>query len=299
LSRNFSDEEILILPGEEGNKYLGHPWPAEKGIHPGHWMYLFPKHVYFTWKRNEGQAFSEEIDPYGKVYHVGDRDDMLRLLKQENGIAWTTHPRIKASYATPDVFRDQDFYKSNLWLGAAWKAMPADLSDDRLGRRCLNLLDDMSNWATAGGYALKALPGEVDVFELDRNHELYGHMNVNYLKLDKLPASFPAGDCSSVIKALSNRDFFTTTGEVLIHSFTIEGKKARADLSWTYPLAFAELISGDGRSVKRQTIDLFQTKEFTRGTFEWTIADADAKWIRLEVWDIARNGAYTQAQGLK
>ncbi len=32
------------------------------------------------------------------------------------------------------------------WLGAAWKAMPADLSLDRLGTRGLDLLDDMANW---------------------------------------------------------------------------------------------------------------------------------------------------------
>ena len=31
--------------------------------------------------------------------------------------------------------------------------------------------------------------GEVDVFKLDQTHELYGHMNVNYIRLerDELP----------------------------------------------------------------------------------------------------------------
>lgn len=296
LCRTFSDDKFLLLPGEEGNKYLGHPWPAEKGVHPGHWIYFLPKHVYLTWKRNEGQPFSEQLDPFGKVYHVGSRDDMVQLLKEETGVAWTTHPRIKASFATPDIFKDTDFYKSPVWLGGAWKAMPADLSDDRLGRRCLNLLDDMSNWATAGGYPLKALPGEVDVFELDRNHELYGHMNINYMKLAQFPKPFPNGDASTIIKALTQREFFTTTGEILIHSFTIEGNKVRAELEWTFPLAFAELITGNGKEVKRQTIDLFQTNEFSRRTFEWTLADTNAKWIRLEVWDVARNGAYTQSE---
>ena len=55
-------------------------------------------------------------------------------------------PRIKASNWTPDIYRDEDFYLSDHWLGAAWKAMPADLSHDRLGRRVLDLLDDMANW---------------------------------------------------------------------------------------------------------------------------------------------------------
>ena len=104
---------------------------------------------------------------------------MLRLLEGERGLAWTSHPRIKASSWTPDIFRHQDFYLSDRWLGAAWKAMPADLSHDQLGRRALDLLDDMANWGQK-----KYMPGEVDVFKIDHTHELYGHMNINYVRLD-------------------------------------------------------------------------------------------------------------------
>ena len=73
-------------------------------------------------------------------------------------------------------------FDDQLDLGAAWKAMPADLSRPRLGDRGLDLLDDMSNWG-----ARKALLGEVDVFKIDHTHELYGHMNVNYVRLDRVP----------------------------------------------------------------------------------------------------------------
>src|SRR5207245_2219771 len=31
------------------------------------------------------------------------------------------------------------------------------------------------------------LLGEVDVFKVEPDYELYGHLNINYLKLDKLP----------------------------------------------------------------------------------------------------------------
>ena len=57
--------------------------------------------------------------------------------------------------------------------------MPADLSHDRLGRRALDLLDDMANWGQK-----KYLLGEVDVFKIDHTHELYGHMNINYVRLE-------------------------------------------------------------------------------------------------------------------
>ena len=254
-------------------------------------MYLCPRPVYMTWVRREGVPFVEAVAGYGRVYHVGSREDMVRLLKEEKGLAWTTHPRIKASFATPDAFKDQEWFKGDLWLGAAWKAMPGDLSEDRLGVRCLDLLDDMSNWSVTGGYDFRRLPGEVDVFEVDRTHELWGHMNINYLRLAKRPT---VEDWSSVLDVLKRGDFFTTTGEVLIHDWTVETGRASAELAWTLPLDFAVIVTGDGKGVRRQRVALSGTEEMGRRRFEWAVEDKDAKWVRLEVWDVARDGAYTQ-----
>ena len=98
--------------------------------------------------------------------------------------------------------------------------MPADLSHDRLGRRVLDLLDDMANWGLR-----KYVLGEVDVFKLDHTHELYGHMNVNYVQLDRVPA-FQEG-WKPVLDSLRAGKFFVTTGEVLIPSFTVDGQRQR------------------------------------------------------------------------
>jgi len=46
--------------------------------------------------------------------------------------------------------------------------------------------------------------------------------------------------------------------------------------------------------VKRQTVPLPQTKEFGRQTFEWPVDLTGVQWARLEVWDIAYDGAFTQ-----
>ena len=203
------------------------------------------------------------------------------------GLAWSTHPRIKASYATPDAFKDEPWYKSPLWLGAAWKAMPSDLSQDRLGRRCLDLLDDMQQWGQR-----KYLPAEVDVFEIDRSHELYGHMNVNYLKLAKMPTP---DDWSGVLDVLRNGNFFSTTGEILIHDFSIDdGISFRFEN--TFPLSFAEVIWGDSKGVHRKRFD-FDEGEAPGGDHRGFLGDEKLKgvlWARLEIWDIARNGAFTQ-----
>jgi hypothetical protein len=284
VCREHSDADLLFIPGEEANAHLN--IPAPKGTQPGHWLYLFPKPVYLTLVRPPGAPLSEEIAPYGVVYHAGSEADMVEILRREKALAWTAHPRIKSSFACPDSYREKDWYRDDLWLGGAWKAMPADLSENRLGVRVLDLLDDMNNWGQR-----KQVLGEVDTFELDRTHELYAHLNVNYLRLDRRPTS---DDWSPVLRALRAGDFFTTTGEVLIHSFEVKGGRATADLEWTFPLSQVELVTSDGRQSKRRTFPLAFTGEFGRSTFEWPLDAADAVSARLEAWDVTSSGAFTQ-----
>ncbi|MBM3998680.1 MAG: hypothetical protein FJ297_03885 [Planctomycetes bacterium] len=297
--RRLSDERLLVIPGEEINEYFG---LAEPGKHPGHWMSLFPKPVYWFARRGPDDPFATLDPELGPVYRVRGREDMLRLINETGALVWTAHPRIKASSWAPDIFRNEDFYLSDRWFGGAWKAMPADLSDDRLGRRVLDLLDDMANW---GGR--KYVLGEVDTFKLDHTHEIYGHMNVNYVRLRDIPR-FDDG-WQSVLDALASGDFFVTTGEVLVRDFTAGGvssgrtlaassERALVDIAahidHTFPLAFAEIISGDGDRVHRERIDLSDTTEFGVYELRRRVDLTGRAWARLEVWDIATNGAFTQ-----
>jgi hypothetical protein len=309
VCRRWSDDNLLLIPGEEGNDFLG---LKIQGKHPGHWMSLFPRPVYWTMVRGADQPFAEDIPPYGKVYHVGDRGDMIRLLKEEHGLVWSAHPRIKASSWTPDIFRDEDFFLADYWLGGAWKAMPADLSREKLGERVLSLLDDMANWGHR-----KFVPGEVDVFTIDHTHELYGHMNINYVQLDRIPR-YEEG-WQPVLDVLKGGKFFVTTGEILIPKFSLDSKRSgevlkqptqarsasegtggkdppelRAEIQWTFPLSFAEVISGDGQKVYRERIDLSDTASFGSRTISIKPQLQNRRWVRLEVWDIASNGAFTQ-----
>src|SRR5439155_27246232 len=88
--RQHSDDRFLLIPGEEASDYLG---LREQGKHPGHWMSLFPKPVYWVQQHGPDQPFFESHPQYGRVYHVGDQRDMMELLKAERGLAWTAHPR--------------------------------------------------------------------------------------------------------------------------------------------------------------------------------------------------------------
>lgn len=291
----LSEGNFLMLPGEEPNSHFG-----------GHWMNIFPKPVYWIMSREAGEPFVEEVPAYGTVYRVGNKKEMLKLLEVEKGLAWTAHARTKGSTGYPDRYKDEAFFASDRFLGAAWKAIPADLSQPRLGKRVLDLMDDMANW----GHKKYAI-GEADLFKLEPDYEIYGHMNINYLKLDELP-KFEEG-WQPVLDAMENGNFFVTTGEVLLTDFTVNGQRSggtlklptqgRADITleidWTFPLNFVEIVSGDGEKVYREKISLENTKAFGKKKFSFQHDLKGRKWARLEVWDVAANGAFTQFVWLK
>ncbi len=60
-------------------------------------------------------------------------------MELEDGLMWAAHPRIKSSTGFPDLYREELFFKSDRYLGGAWKAMPADISKPRLGESVLDL----------------------------------------------------------------------------------------------------------------------------------------------------------------
>lgn len=290
LCEKQSDSKFLLLPGEEPNEFFG-----------GHWLNFFPRPVYWVMSRNSGQPYVEEKPGYGKVYHIGNKEEMLQLLKDERGLAWTAHPRTKGSVNAPDIYNHEAFFLSDRFMGAAWKAMPADLSQPRLGKRVLDLLDDMNNWGTK-----KTVICEADLFTVTQHNEMYAHMNVNYLMLGKLPAY--KDSWLPILDAMQHGRFFGSTGEVLMPLLKVNGHIsgdslqlpangiATIDLKlqWTFPMNFIEIISGDGEKVYREKIALTDTEAFGEKSFRFTSKLAGRKWVRMEAWDVAANGAFSQ-----
>jgi hypothetical protein len=275
--RAQSDGRFLLIPGEEANAHYG-----------GHWAVSFPKPVYWIMSRAPGEPFRSEDPRLGVVYRTGSAEELLQMVRTERGYAYQTHPRTKGSMGFPDKIKDSAWFRDPTFVGAGWKAMPSDFSMLRQGVRSLNLLDDMNNWGSR-----KLLLGEVDVFQFDHTHELYGHMNVNYVRLAELPRFDEYG---RVLEAMSRGDYFVSTGEVLLPEWSIERSGAqlmvKARMKWTFPLAFANLVWSDGRNVRHVPISLDRTQAFGTQTFEWKAPAALAKWARVEVWDIAGNGAF-------
>ena len=276
--RTQSDEDFLLLPAEEANVHLG-----------GHWALVFPKPVYWFMNRPDGGAFEMKHPKHGTVYSTANAEELLELVRREGGYMYQTHPRTKGSTGYPDRLFETEHFQDPRYLGGGWKALPSDLSSPRLGERAFELLDDLSNLGMR-----KKTFGEVDVFQFDETHELYAHMNINYVRLDQLPSFDQWGD---VLEPLVNGDFFTTTGEVLLPEVELSTSAddridARVRVDWTFPLRFAEIVWGDGTTTHRTIIPLTETRQFGAKTFDWTTEAPGWQWARVAVWDVAGNGAF-------
>jgi len=284
--RRHSDRSFLIMPGEEPDVTLG-----------GHYTMVFPRPVYWTKVRQSGQDAVEQNPQYGKVYHVGSPADELQMLKQEQGLMWQAHPRTKGSSGYPDAVREMEHFRSDRFLGASYQSLPVDQSEKRLcEKRCFETLDDMNNWDGA-----KYLIGEGDTYMKHPDDETYPHLMVNYVKLDRLP-KFDE-DWGPILRSMRAGDFFVTSGEVLFRNYGVEGTGSRrtftAEVEYTFPLEFVELVWGDGDKTDRQVIAATEFGPLSSHRFRVPFDASGKKWVRFAVWDSAGNGGFTQPVSLR
>ena len=280
----LSDKDFLVMPAEEVNSYFG-----------GHWYLMLPKPVYFTHPETlaDGKPFVENVSGYGQVYNLGSGKDAMEMINREGGVMWTAHPRTKSSEGYPETYKDKDFFLSDRFIGASWEALPTDLSEKGLCQtRCFDLDDEMSNWAPKPKYMI----AEGDTYMKSPEDETYPQMSVNYLKLDHVPAFNESW--APVTEGMRKGNFFGTTGEILFHNWAVQGTGAKrtftAEVEYTYPLDFAELVWSDGSKVDRRIIKLTDTTAFGKKKFSIPFDATGKKWVRFTVWDAAMDGAWVQ-----
>jgi hypothetical protein len=286
-SQKASDKDFLVTNWEEPTAYFG-----------GHYNTMFPKNVYWTKVRNPGQPFTEDLPGFGKVYHTGSTTDVQQMLDAEGGYWFHAHPRTKGTTGYPDAIFDKAWVKNDRYLGIAFKpAMGDDLSDPRMcAWRCFDAIDTMNNLYGNSGIRPKYLIADVDTYRKGPEDDIYPGHPINYVKLDRLPG--PTDDWSPILRSIRNGDFWVSTGEVLIKNYAVEGTGAKrtvsADLEFTYPLDFVEVVWGDGKKIDKQVIRATDTT--AHGTKKISIPfDATGKtWVRFSVWDSAGNGAFVQ-----
>lgn len=287
-TRRASDADFLVTPWEEPSAYFG-----------GHYNIMFPKrNVYWSKVRLPNQPFTE-IDPvYGKVYHTGSAEDVQQMMDAEGAYWYHAHPRTKGTTGYPDLTFDKPYIKNDRYLGVAFKpGMGQDNSEARMCEwRCFDVVDTMNNKYANSGLAPKYIVADIDTYRKGPEDDTYANFPVNYLKLDKVPG--PDDDQTPVMKALRDGQYFVTTGEILIKSYAVEGTAAKrtisADLEWTYPLSFVEVVWGDGQKVDRQIIPATDSSAFGSKKFSIPFDATGKAWVRFAVWDTAGNGAFVQ-----
>jgi len=284
--------DFLVMPDEE----------LFNGPIGGHNDVLVSHPVYWTNRRLTEQPFMEEISKYGKVYHIGTPEDLMKMTHEEDMLIFTPHPNTKASAGYPEAFKDSDYFRDENYRGIGWRwGMGVDRSEQRLcDYRCMPLFDEMNNWMVAAGQAPKYMDAITETYEIGPGDDFYANSPVTYVKTHGTPT---ADNFRPVVDAMRQGDFFATSGEVLIPEYSITGtgshRTIHADVQWTFPLEFAEIVWGDGEKTDRQIIKLTDLPEFGKRHFDLPFDTTGKKWVRFAVWDSAGNGAFVQPMQLK
>ncbi len=187
---------------------------------------------------------------------------------------------------------------SDRYLGVAFKpGMGADLSTERMCEyRCFDAIDTLNNHFTGSDLQPKYLIADCDTYHKFPGDDIYPNVPVNYLRLDRVPG--PDEDWTPILDALRGGDFFVTTGQVLITDYAVQGSgDARtiiADLEWTFPLEFVEVVWGDGENIEREIIPATDSSAFGSRQFSIPFDAAGKSWVRFAAWDSAGNGAFVQ-----
>ena len=288
-ARRHSDKTFLIMPNEEG---------AAGGL-GGHNDLLVSKPVFWLPNRAAGEPLVENHPTYGKVYRIGGPADMMEMARRENLLIFMPHPRSKGSTGYPDAIKDRDYFLDEHYrgIGVRW-GMGLDGSEQRLCEiSCQTLWDEMNNWVVDKPVPLKFIQAITETYEQGPGDDFYANSPVNYVKLDALPSA-SSGDWSPIIDAMKRGDYFWTSGEVLISSYAVQGAGSKrtiaADIEWTFPLEFVEVVWGDGVKTERQIISTTDLPPFGRKRFEIPFDATGKKWVRFAAWDTAGNGAMVQ-----
>ncbi len=301
-SRRLSDKDFLVAPWEEPSVAFG-----------GHYNVMWPKNVYWSkvnlpGGRGGGAAaaplpFTENDPTYGKVYHAGNNAaDMQKILDAEGGYWYHAHPRTKSTAGFPDATWGTPYLRNDRYLGVAFKpGMGQDNSEATMCEwRCFDAVDTMNNMNAGLGIGPKYVIADIDTYRKSPEDDLYANFPVNYLKIDTVPG--PDQDWSPVLKAMRDGNFFVTTGEILIKNYAVSGSGNRrtitADVEWTFPMAFTEVVTGDGKTVTKQVLSATDLLAFGSKKLSIPFDATGKKWVRFAMWDVAGNGAFTQPQWL-
>jgi hypothetical protein len=287
MARLQSRKDFLVMPNEE----------LFTGPIGGHNDVLISHPVYWTNKRSSGQPLVEDLPKYGKVYHIGSPADLIEMTHREDMLIFMPHPDTKGSAGYPRAFKDADYFRDANYRGIGFRwGMGVDRSEQRLSDyRCMPLFDDMNNWVADLPTPPKYMDAITETYEQGPGDDFYANNPVSYIKVVGIPG---IDNWKPIIDAMMAGNFFVTSGEVLIPSYSVKGtgnqRIISADVEWTFPLEFAEVVWGDGEKTDRQIISATDLPAFGKHHFQIPFDAQGKKWVRFAVWDSAGDGAFVQ-----
>ncbi len=287
MARLQSRQNFLIMPNEE---LFNYPLPAHNDIlisHPTYWVN----------GRKPGQPLVEDDPKLGKVYHIGGPEDLVQMMHKEDAFLMMPHPDTKGSAGYPKAFKDESYFTDARYRGIGFRwAMDLDRSEKRLSDyRCMPLFDEMNNWVADLPTPPKYMDAITETYEQGPGDDFYANNPVSYIETEGTPG---LDNWKPIVDAMMKGDFFVTSGEVLIPNYAVTGtgnhRTITADVEWTFPLEFAEVVWGDGQKTDRQIIPLTDLPAFGKHHFSIPFDATGKKWVRFAVWDSAGNGAFVQ-----
>ena len=287
MARLQSRKDFLVMPDEELFEY---PLHAHNDI-------LISHPVYWVNGREEGQPLVEENEKVGKVYHLGSPQDLIDMLHQEDAFLMMPHPNTKGSAGYPEAYHNAPYFTDARYRGIGFRwAMDVDRSEKRLSDyRCMPLFDDMNNWVADLPTPPKYMDAITETYEQGPGDDFYANNPVSYIKTEGTPG---IDNWKPIVDAMMKGNFFVTSGEVLIPNYEVTGtgekRTITADVEWTFPLEFAEVVWGDGQNTDRKIISLTDLPAFGKHHFAIPFDATGKKWVRFAVWDSAGNGAFVQ-----
>jgi hypothetical protein len=280
-------DKFLVMPNEE---LFNFPMPAHNDIlisHPFYWVS----------GRKPGQPLVENNPKFGKVYHIGSPKDLTDMMHVEDAFIMMPHPDTKGSAGYPQAFKDEPFFSDPNYRGLGFRwGMGIDLSEKRLSDyRVMPLFDAMNNWVADKPTPPKYLDAITETYEQGPGDDFYANNPVSYVKTEGTPG---IDNWKPIVDAMMKGNYFVTSGEVLIPNYSVEGTGNKrtivADVEWTFPLEFAEVVWGDGQKTDRLIIPLADLPAFGKHHFAIPFDGTGKKWVRFAVWDSAGDGAFVQ-----
>lgn len=284
MAKCCSTPDFLVVPAEELADRTG-----KKVLIRFHCM-LFPSKplLYSRW-RDEDQEFAEKL-PDGRIYyHLKSSEDFVEMCRRENCFILMPHPDTKANDGLPYDCRDESWFKDERWFGIGCRMLPADNSvPTMISGRIERVWNDINNWSSRPRYIISELDTYTKVDESEEDWEMYPMTNCTYVQLEKLPGP---DNWEELTDALREGRHFYSTGEILLESCQMEDGSCNATFSWTYPLAFVQLVYSDGVNVR--TVDILREDTLPYGKETIHIEfPSKMKWARVLATDIAGNSVF-------